>query len=372
MPSATIRTVEAFCYRYPLATPVVTSFGRMIDRPAVFVRITDSDGASGWGEVWCNFPSVGAEHRARLVTDLLGPLLVGREVGAAGGLYPKLSEEVAVLAIQTGEYGPLAQAIAGLDTAHWDLHARRAGQPLWRMLGGTSPEIRVYASGINPTGSAETAARALAAGHRAFKLKVGFDEEADLANIRAIRREVGELFLAVDANQAWTAEEASRRLPRLAEAVLGWLEEPIRADRPWSEWATLARAGVPLAAGENIVGEGGYEAAFRAKVLATVQPDLAKWGGISLSSRVARRIREEGLRFCPHYLGGGIGLLASAHLLAGIGGDGMLEVDINDNPLRNLCCGPAAQPREGKVALGEEPGLGFVPNLDVLAAWRTL
>ena len=69
-----IRKLQAFCYRYPLSTPVVTSFGRMLDRPAVFVRVEDEDGHAGWGEVWCNFPSNGAEHRARLVNEVLAPM----------------------------------------------------------------------------------------------------------------------------------------------------------------------------------------------------------------------------------------------------------------------------------------------------------
>ena len=65
--SFTVRKIQAFCYRYPLSTPVVTSFGRMLDRPAVFVRAEDEDGIVGWGEVWSNFPSTGAEHRTRLI-----------------------------------------------------------------------------------------------------------------------------------------------------------------------------------------------------------------------------------------------------------------------------------------------------------------
>ena len=76
-PTFAIRTVQAFCYRYPLATPVVTSFGRMLDRPAVFVRVEDDDGHVGWGEVWANFPSAGAEHRARLVNEVLAPAITG-------------------------------------------------------------------------------------------------------------------------------------------------------------------------------------------------------------------------------------------------------------------------------------------------------
>ena len=56
--------LETFVLRCPIDTPVQTSFGIMRDRPAVFVRVSDTEGAQGWGEVWCNFPTVGAEHRA--------------------------------------------------------------------------------------------------------------------------------------------------------------------------------------------------------------------------------------------------------------------------------------------------------------------
>ena len=76
-PTFTVRSVQAFCYRYPLSTPVVTSFGKMLNRPAVFVRVEDDDGVVGWGEVWSNFPSTGAEHRARLVNEVLAPAITG-------------------------------------------------------------------------------------------------------------------------------------------------------------------------------------------------------------------------------------------------------------------------------------------------------
>ena len=107
-------------------------------------------------------------------------------------------------------------------------------------------------------------------------------------------------------------------------------------------------------------------------MLSVIQPDLAKWGGLTGCSRVARAALAAGRRFCPHYLGGGIGLLASAHLLAGIGGDGMLEIDVNPNLLRDLACGPVAEVREGRVTLGEEPGLGITPDFEAFAQWRTL
>src|SRR5438445_4028705 len=107
-----VRTIQAFCYRYPLSTPVVTSFGRMLNRPAVFVCVEDEDGTTGWGEVWSNFPSNGAEHRARLVNEVLAPAVAGAAASEPAQIFEKLTLGTAVLALQSGEQGPFAQAIA--------------------------------------------------------------------------------------------------------------------------------------------------------------------------------------------------------------------------------------------------------------------
>jgi L-alanine-DL-glutamate epimerase-like enolase superfamily enzyme len=159
-------------------------------------------------------------------------------------------------------------------------------------------------------------------------------------------------------------------LPKLARFRLDWLEEPVRADCPWSDWHRLKEATrIPLAAGENLAGADAFEAALASGVLGVVQPDLAKWGGLSGCVPVVRRIREAGVRFCPHCLGGGIGLLASAHLLAAVGGDGRLEIDANPNPLREALVGPLTEIRAGKAALTDAPGLGIEPDLTVLGAF---
>jgi L-alanine-DL-glutamate epimerase-like enolase superfamily enzyme len=368
----TVRSVQAFCYRYPLSTPVVTSFGKMLNRPAVFVRVEDNDGQAGWGEVWSNFPSTGAEHRARLVNELLAPAVTGFSAREPAEIFDKLTQGTSVLALQSGEPGPFAQAIAGIDLAVWDLFARRRKLALWKLLGGAVSKIRVYASGINPTGSRQMAEAAVKRGHRALKLKIGFEPAADRANLAALRAVVGNGMLAADVNQGWSVEQALETAPRLAEFNLAWLEEPIRADRPWREWQSLRKsAGVPLAAGENIAGHAGFAHALGNDVLRVVQPDIAKWGGLTACSGIARDIMNSGKIFCPHYLGGGIGLLASAHLLAGVGGEGLLEVDSNDNPLRDRFCGPVAEVRDGAITLTDEPGLGIEPDLASIEQYRT-
>jgi L-alanine-DL-glutamate epimerase-like enolase superfamily enzyme len=183
----------------------------------------------------------------------------------------------------------------------------------------------------------------------------------------------------VDANQAWNIEQAHQMLAPLAAFNLQWLEEPIAADRPQEEWQRLREmASMPLAAGENIYRQDQFDAVMDADILGVVQPDLAKWGGLSKTIPLARAIRASGKRYCPHYLGGGIGLVASAHALAAAGGDGMLEVDINPNPLRTEFAGELFSHQSDvkdntgpKMAyLGDNAGLGYTPNLDALAEFK--
>ena len=356
----TIASVQARVYRAPLSVPVQTSFGTMHSRPMVLIGITDTDGNQGWGEVWCNFPSVGAEHRARLVDSTIAPLLQGQTFADAEAAFAHLSDRLHVLALQSGEPGPFAQAIAGADLALWDLLAQRTGQPLWRLLGGENPRISVYASGLNPTAPEELVRRRWDEGYRHFKLKVGFGAERDLRNLEAIRAVNDELSLAVDANQAWSLEQACAQAPAMQRFDLAWMEEPLRADQPWPQWQRLVdTAGIALAGGENIAGDEAFDLALQAGCLRVVQPDIAKWGGLSRGLPLARRILAAGRRFCPHYLGGGIGLLASAHLLAATGGDGLMEIDANDNPLRTLLQGPLLTIDAGDAVLTETPGLGI-------------
>ncbi|HET7413159.1 MAG TPA: mandelate racemase/muconate lactonizing enzyme family protein [Pararhizobium sp.] len=368
-----IARIEPLVYRVPVEAPVVTSFGMMRDRPALFVRVIDEDGAEGWGEGWCNFPSVGAEHRARLITETMAPLVIGKEWEKPSDVFHELTARTEVLAIQSGEPGPVAQAIAGIDIALWDLAARRAGLPLHRFLGGEAGgRIPVYASGINSDAPEKIAARKHDEGYRRFKLKVGFGRAKDLRNLEALRGMFGaETPLMIDANQAWDIETAAEMAKACAAFAPVWLEEPVRADVPVAAWTDLARrSSIPLAAGENIRGEAAFDAAITGMNLRYLQPDIGKWGGLTACLAVCRKAVDAGLIYCPHWLGGGIGLVASLHLLAAIGGGGMLEVDSNPNPLRESIFGQLGSIEDGAVALPDGPGLGVLPPLDDFERYR--
>ena len=84
---STLARVEAHVFRVPIKDPVRTSFGTMTERAAVFVKAEDSDGARGWGEIWCNFPNAAAEHRALIFADIVAARALGKPlVRGEGGL----------------------------------------------------------------------------------------------------------------------------------------------------------------------------------------------------------------------------------------------------------------------------------------------
>ncbi len=362
--SLELTSVETRLVRTPISVPVRTSFGIMHDRPTLLVRVTDSSGTQGYGEIWCNFPVCGAEHRALLVDTEIATRLVGRKFASPQSCYETMNALLHILRLQTGETGPIAQAIAGVDIAVWDMIARRNEIPLHALLGSARHRIPAYASGINPVGVLETVARARANGHRHFKVKVGFGEQIDRANVRDVADslEDAETFM-LDANQAWSPPEAIEAMRWIEACIPRWIEEPMPVDTARAAWRSLKNAtSIPVAGGENFLTRGEYDEVARGNWMDVVQPDIAKWGGFSECLPVARDVVANGLTYCPHSLGGGVALAASAHLLAAAGGPGMLECDANENTFRDEVFPLPLS--DGWVTLTDKPGLGV--NVAVL------
>jgi D-galactarolactone cycloisomerase len=374
--SATLARVEAHVFHTPIAEPIRTSFGTMTERVAVFVKAEDSDGAHGWGEIWSNFPTASAEHRALLFADIVAQRVLGKSLDDPVALWSELDRALHVLRVQSGDAGALSAAAAGLDLAIHDLRARKRGLPLWRALGGSDDRpVPVYGSGLNPgPGAFDTVERLRAAGYRAFKIKIGFGAATDLGTLRPVARSLddGERLM-VDVNQGWDLRTACTMAPKLAEFGLHWIEEPLPADRPLIEWTQVAAvAPTQIAGGENLRGAGPFQEMIDSGLFGVIQPDAAKWGGHSGCLPVARAALAAGRTYCPHFLGGAIGLLHSLHLLAAVRGPGLLEVDANPNPLREGLLGDVLTVRDGGVSLPGGQGLGLEPDIKTLASFRTL
>ena len=118
---STLARVEAHVFRVPIKDPVRTSFGTMTERAAVFVKAEDSDGARGWGEIWCNFPNAAAEHRALIFADIVAARALGKPLDNPVALWGELERALHVLRVQSGDAGAFSAALAGLDLAIHDL-----------------------------------------------------------------------------------------------------------------------------------------------------------------------------------------------------------------------------------------------------------
>lgn len=359
--------IEVFHFSASIAQPIVTSFGSIPARNALLLRVEDKDGAFGWGEVWANFPPTGAASKVALLETIIIPAVLGDAWPTPAAALIDLTHRMRRYAIQSGEPGPFAACIAGIEIALSDLAARKAGVPLWKALGRCEKPapLMAYASNLNPKGAPEYVAMCRERGYRAFKLKVAFDLASDLANVREIVSglEDGERFM-IDANQGWDLATARPAVEAFSQFPLDWIEEAIPADDPPEHWAELAMLSrVPLAGGENLMGFPAFDAAINAGHLGVIQPDICKWGGISGCAAVARRAEAAGRRYCPHWLNSGLGLHAAAHVLAAVGGDGLLEHDAMENPLQSVLAQPFPPLVDGRFALTDAPGLGVDPDL---------
>jgi L-alanine-DL-glutamate epimerase-like enolase superfamily enzyme len=373
-----IRHIATYPLRAAVGSTPTSSLGVMAGRNGLLVRIEDDQGAHGWGEVWCNFPPHAPVARAHLIDDVIAPLLLNQAFLSFNDVRPWLEKQFQRMAIHTGEPGAFSHCIAGLDLAVLDLAGRRSGISVSTLLAGEGEEIpsriRVYASSPDPRRLEPLLDQIVDAGHAAIKLKVAFDLEHDVGVVAKARSRVPEKTdLMLDANQAWTLDEAIAAIDLLKACRILFYEEPLLAIEPPATWATLAhKTGAALAAGENVPDETGFAELVEARGVQFVQPDVAKWGGLTGTLAVGRKARAAGVTVSPHFMGTAVGLAASLHLLAATGGAGRVELDANPNPLRTDFA-PTLDLRviDGTVSLPIGPGLGVEPDPDLLRHYGT-
>src|ERR1700755_2166979 len=197
-----ITTVEMREIRLRLVHFFETSFGRTIERRILLVRVLDRDGAEGWGECTAGegpfYFEEGVDFAWQVTRGFLAPVVLGREVESAAGVGGLMSR------VRGNR-----MAKAAIETACWDLEAKRACVPLWRHLGGVRTEIPCGVSiGIQDSHEQliEKIERELAAGYQRIKIKIkpGWDREV----VERVRARFPDIRLMVDANSAYTLEDA--------------------------------------------------------------------------------------------------------------------------------------------------------------------
>lgn len=367
-----ISKVEPIVLNVPLENAVVTSFGSMKSRTAVLVRIETDSGEYGIGEIWNNFPSWGVYEKLATLKHGIAPLLIGEDPRAIAKINEKILRSCTILGLQWGAIGPIYHCLSGVDIALWDLAGRHLGQPIWQMLGGKlHDEVDVYASGLGPGPFEKLVVQHQKMGITAFKLKVGKNEDQDLANLRKMRDMLQDNDrLMIDANQAWDGRTAIRTLNQWKPYDLTWIEEPLRCDDLEGLSMVREQTGIPVVAGENIYGRRHARMALEKNALDIIQPDLSKNGGISECRAMAEAAGSWEVPFAPHYLGGAVCLAASLHFFASIPGGVILELDANPNPFREKLFTDPFVVRGGKIKVPDGPGLGFELDPEFIDYYR--
>lgn len=298
---ARISSLKTGLYRIPLSVTLSDStHGEIKAFELVTARVRDGDGAEGVGYSY----TVGRNGGA--VADILkrevSELVEGREADDTEAVWQHVWWGLHF----GGRGGPTVLALSALDIALWDLKARRAGLPLWRLLGGFDHRVPCYAGGIDLDLSVEALLAQtddnLRKGFRAIKMKVGRpDLSSDVARVRAMRAHLGAGFpLMADANMKWSVEEAVRAARALQPFDLTWLEEPIIPDDVAGHARVLAAGGVPIAAGENLRTLWEFKSYIEARAVSYPEPDVTNCGGVTAFMKIARLAEAFNLPLTSH------------------------------------------------------------------------
>ncbi|HWO76136.1 MAG TPA: mandelate racemase/muconate lactonizing enzyme family protein [Bacillus sp. (in: firmicutes)] len=367
-----IAKVEPIVIDMPLERKVQTSFGEMDRRTNVLVRIETDTREYGMGEIWNNFPSWGVFEKVTTLKYGIAPLLVGEDPRDIGKINQKLYSKLTVLCRQWGALGPMYHAISGVDIALWDLVGKHYGLPIHQLLGGKlSDEVEVYASGLGPVLLDELVTKHQEMGIRYYKLKVGKNSRVDLQNIKRLREMLNQnQHIMIDANQAWSRNEALENIRQYKDFQLMWVEEPIQCDDYEGLRLIREKTDMTVVAGENIYGREQVRKALEMGAIDLIQPDLSKNGGISECKVMVEMASSWDIPYAPHFLGGAICFTASLHFIASIPGGVILEMDANPNPFREKLFVEPFAVKNGKVKVPDGPGLGLEIDYDFLNFYK--
>src|SRR5436190_10543392 len=296
-----IVSLETGHYRVPLPSVLTDSMhGVMRDFEIVTVRLRDREGTEGTGYTFTVGRNGGAIHDiiAREITEIIK----GHDADRIEWLWNKLWWDLHY----GGRGGPTVLAMSAFDIALWDLKAKRAGLPLWNLLGGNDPRVPCYAGGIDLELSPDELLRQtdgnLAKGFRAIKMKVGRKKlSEDVAKLAAMRDHLGAEFpLMVDANMKWTADEAIRAARAFAPYGRFWLEEPIAPDDVAGHARVRREGGIPVAAGENLRTIWEFRHLIASGGVSFPEPDVTNCGGITAFMKVAHLAESFNLPVTSH------------------------------------------------------------------------
>ncbi|MEM8792414.1 MAG: mandelate racemase/muconate lactonizing enzyme family protein [Pseudomonadota bacterium] len=342
-----------------------------------FVRVTMEDGATGWGQV----STYHADITAQVLHRQVAPWMLGRDTEDLDDLIDFVTEREHKF---PGSY--LRRAMAGVDTAIWDMRGRKAGKPVAELLGGSAGTIRAYASSmkrdIRPSDEAARLKRLRDdKGFDAFKVRAGAEVGRNADEwpgrteeiIPTTREELGpEVDLLIDANSCYTPARAIQIGHILQDNGFCHFEEPC----PYWELEQTKQVtdalSIDVTGGEQDCDLPTWRRMIEMRAVDIVQPDILYLGGICRTLRVCRMAYQAGLPITPHCANLSMVTLFTMHLLRAIPGAGKyLEFSIEGEDYYpwqyDLFRASPYEIEDGHARVTDAPGWGVEINPDWLA-----
>jgi O-succinylbenzoate synthase len=360
-----INNIELIEIKLPLVHFFETSFGRTYERRIILARVTDEDGAEGWGECTCGegpfYSDEWTDSAWETLKTWLAPMVLGREVSGANEIYDLM---------RSARGHRMAKAT--LETAAWDLEAKKLGVPLWRHLGGARQEIACGVSvGIqdSPEQLFEKIQTELDAGYQRIKIKIKPGWDADI--IRQARELWPDILLMGDANSAYTLDDAEL-FKSLDGYGLMMFEQPLAYDDMIDHAALQRQIKTPVCLDESVKTPADARKAIDLGACQIINVKLGRVGGHTEARKVEQICRERNTPiWCGGMLESGIG---RAHNIAMSTLEGFTlpgDVSASKRYWREDIIEPevTVTPR-GTIIAPDAPGLGFTvrrERIDALA-----
>ena len=342
-----------------------------------FVRLTTQSGAVGWGQ--CS--TYNADITATIFHRQVAPWALGADCEDIGGVLRLIEDREHKY---PGSYR--CRAMAGLDTALWDLRGQLVGLPVVALLGGKPGRLRAYASSMKRDITPADEARRLAhlrdtLGFDAFKWRVAAECGRDVDEwpgrteqvIPTVSHALGHgVAKLVDANSGFSVPRAIEVGKMLQDNGISHFEEPVPYWELGQTQAVTQALTLDVTGGEQDWDLATWARMIDMRAVDIVQPDVMYMGGLTRTLQVAQMAADAGLPCTPHSANLSLVTMCTMHLLGVIPNAGKyLELSIEGPDYypwqQNLFLGDPFAVADGKVTIPDAPGWGVTVNPDWLA-----
>ena len=342
-----------------------------------FVKVTTDAGEVGWGQT----STYNADITATVFHRQVAPWVLGRDATDIQALIDRVEEKEHKY---PGSYR--CRALAGLDTALWDLHGRIAGKPVVALLGGKPGRLRAYASSMKRDITPQDEARRLVAlrdryGFTAFKWRVAAECGRDVDEwpgrteeiVPTVSRALGDgIDKLVDANSGYSPARAIEVGRLLEQEGIGHYEEPCPYWHLEQTKVVTEALSLDVTGGEQDWDLATWQRMIDLRAVDIVQPDLMYMGGLTRTLAVARMAQHAGMPVTPHSANLSLVTMCTMHLLGAIPNAGKyLELSIEGADYypwqQDLFLGDPYRVVDGHVTIPAEPGWGVEINPQWLA-----